>query len=78
MEKHLSTHANCRFGRKSPQEDELGPGSQNSFQVDLKACDCFNALNTGIAQRKGVHQQRDDSGGGGGRSKQQINRKGVL
>lgn len=45
----------------------------NSFQVDLKACDCFNALNIGIAQLKEMHgrdipSKFPDSGRGGGLS----------
>lgn len=37
------------FGRKYSEMEDLGPGSQDSSPVDLKVCDCFQALNMAIS-----------------------------
>lgn len=39
----------CEFGRKYSEMEDLGPGSQDSSPVDLKVCDCFQALNMAIS-----------------------------
>lgn len=47
--KTFSVQTNCGFGRKYSGGQNLGPCVQDSFQVDLKVCDCFNAFNMGIS-----------------------------
>lgn len=54
LQRKASFSPSCGFGRKYPEEEDLGPGSQDSSQVDFKVCDCFKALNMaiGIAYRR--------------------------